>query len=120
MDTNTLFLWLLILPFAGAMVTYLIGRVAIAQKARNNPARWLALVVFLIADYLFILLAERFLATGPVDLMFGAVAMQFDGISLVLGGCALLLGTLASLFSVDYIAGEIGSEIEKSLKDVSK
>jgi len=110
MDTNTLFLWLLILPFAGAILTYLIGRTAVIRKIKANPARWLALVVFLIADYLFTLLAGRFLATGPIDLVFGAVALQFDGLSLVLGGSALLLGTLASLFSIDYIAGEVGEE----------
>jgi proton-translocating NADH-quinone oxidoreductase chain N len=110
MDANTLFLWLLVLPFAGAMVTYLVGRVAVIQKIRNNPARWLALVVFLIADYIFVLLAGQFLSMGPIDLVYGTVALQFDGISLVLGASALLLGTLASLFSVDYIAGDVGEE----------
>lgn len=110
MDANTLFLWLLILPFAGAMVTYLVGRVAVLQKIRNNPARWLALVIFLIADYIFVLMAGRFLSTGPIDLVVGTVALQFDGISLVMGASALLLGTLASLFSIDYIAGEVGEE----------
>ena len=110
MDLNTLFLWLLILPFVGAMVTYLVGRAAFLQKSKNNPARWLAFLVFLATDYFFITLAGQFLAGGPVDLKVGAVALQFDGLSLVLGGSALLLGTLASFFSIDYIAGEIGEE----------
>ncbi len=110
MDNNTLFLWLLILPFAGAIVTYLAGRTAVIQKVKNNPARWLAFVVFLAVDYFFITLAGKFLSGGPVDLNVGTVALQFDGISLVLGGSALLLGTLASLFSVEYVAGEVGEE----------
>lgn len=110
MDVNSLFLWLLILPFVGAAVTYLVGRVAVKQKAKSNPARWLAFVVFLAADYLFVMLAQQFLVTGPVDLVIGTVALQFDGISLVLGGSALLLGTLASFFSIDYIAGEVSEE----------
>lgn len=110
MDVNTLFLWLLILPFAGAMVTYLVGRVAVINKVKNNPARWLAFFVFLGVDYIFILLAQQFLSSGPIDLTVGTVALQFDGISLVLGGSALLLGTLSSLFSVDYIAGDTGEE----------
>ncbi len=110
MDLKTLFLWLLVLPFAGAIVTYLVGRVAIIQKTKNNPARWLAFIVFVAADYIFVLLARQFLVTGPIDLVYGTVALQFDGISLVLGGSALLLGTLASLFSIDYIAGYIGEE----------
>lgn len=110
MDEKTLFLWLLVLPFAGAMVTYLVGRVTVIQKAKNNPARWLAFVVFVAVDYIFITLAQEFLATGPIDLLIGAVALQFDGISLVLGGSAVLLGTLASFFSIDYIAGDIGEE----------
>ncbi len=110
MDVNTLFLWLLILPFAGAIVTYLVGRTAVIQKVKNNPARWLAFVVFIIADYIFIMLAQQFLAGGPINLVIGAVALQFDGISLVLGGSALLLGTLASFFSIDYIAGDVSEE----------
>ncbi|GAP22425.1 complex I subunit 5 family protein [Leptolinea tardivitalis] len=110
MDVNTLFLWLLILPFAGAMVTYLVGRVAVINKVKDNPARWLAFFVFLGVDYIFILLAQQFLSSGPIDLTVGTVALQFDGISLVLGGSALLLGTLSSLFSVDYIAGDTGEE----------
>ena len=110
MDNKTLFLWLLILPFAGAIVTYLAGRTAVIQKVKNNPARWLAFIVFLAVDYFFVTLAGQFLSGGPVDLNIGAVALQFDGISLVLGGSALLLGTLASLFSVDYVSGEVGEE----------
>ncbi len=110
MDVNTIFLWLLILPFAGAIVTYLAGRVAVKQNVKSNPARWLAFIVFLAADYLFILLAQQFLVGGPVNLVIGAVALQFDGISLVLGGSALLLGTLASFFSIEYIAGEVSEE----------
>jgi len=110
MDVNTLFLWLLILPFAGAMVTYLVGRVAVINKVKDNPARWLAFFVFLGVDYIFILLAQQFLSSGPIDLTVGTVALQFDGISLVLGGSALLRGTLSSLFSVDYIAGDTGEE----------
>ena len=110
MDAKTLFLWLLILPFAGAIVTYLVGRVAVIGKVKNNPARWLAFVVFVAVDYVFISLAVQFLAGGPVDLNVGAVALQFDGISLVLGGSALLLGTLASFFSIDYIAGDASEE----------
>jgi proton-translocating NADH-quinone oxidoreductase chain N len=110
MDAQTLFLWLLILPFAGAMLTYLAGRLSVIRNAQSNPARWMAFVIFLTADYLFISLARQFFAAGPIDLMVGAVALQFDGISLVLGGSALLLGTLASLFSVEYIAGDIGEE----------
>lgn len=110
MDAQTNFFWLLILPFVGAFVTYLIGRVMVIQKAKTNPARWLAFVLFLAVDYFFISLTRHFLASGPIDLMIGTVALQFDGISMVLGGSALLLGTLASLFSVDYIAGEEGEE----------
>ncbi|HEX7556788.1 MAG TPA: proton-conducting transporter membrane subunit [Leptolinea sp.] len=110
MDAKTLFLWLLILPFAGAILTYLVGRVAVIRKVKNNPARWLAFIVFVMADYIFITLAQQFLVTGPIDLVYGTVALQFDGISLVLGGSALLLGTLASFFSIDYIAGDIGEE----------
>lgn len=110
MDAKTLFLWLLILPFAGAMVTYLVGRSAVIQKSKNNPARWLAFVLFLVVDYIFVTLAGQFLVMGPIDLTYGAVALQFDGLSLVLGGSALLLGTLASLFSIDYIVGEVGEE----------
>jgi formate hydrogenlyase subunit 3/multisubunit Na+/H+ antiporter MnhD subunit len=110
MDNKTLFLWLLILPFVGAVVTYLAGRTAVIQKMKNNPARWLALVVFLAVDYFFVTLAGQFLSGGPVDLNIGTVSLQFDGISLVLGGSALLLGTLASLFSIEYVAGEVGEE----------
>ena len=110
MDAQTLFLGLLILPFAGAIVTYLVGRVAVIRKAQYNPARWLAFVFFLLVDAIFISLTRQFFASGPIDLMVGTVALQFDGISLVLGGSALLLGTVASLFSVDYIAGEEGEE----------
>jgi proton-translocating NADH-quinone oxidoreductase chain N len=110
MDNITLFLWLLILPFVGAIVTYLIGRATVIQKAKNNPARWLAFIVFLAVDYIFVSLAGQFLSGGPIDLKIGAVALQFDGISLVLGGSALLLGTLASFFSIDYVSGEVGEE----------
>lgn len=110
MDANILFLWLLILPFVGAIITYLIGRVAVIQKVKNNPARWIALVVFLAADYLFVMLAQQFLVAGPINLVTGSIALQFDGISLVLGGSALFLGTLASFFSIDYIAGDVSEE----------
>lgn len=110
MDAQILFLWLLILPFVGAVITYLVSRTVVIRGISANPARWIAFLLFLAVDYVFILLAQQFFALGPIDLVIGVVALQFDGISLVLGGSALLLGTLASLFSVEYIAGEVGEE----------
>jgi len=110
MDAQTLFLWLLILPFVGAVITYLISRTIVVRGNAANPARWIAFLLFLAVDYVFILMAQQFFALGPIDLVVGVVALQFDGISLVLGGSALLLGTLATLFSFEYIAGDIGEE----------
>jgi proton-translocating NADH-quinone oxidoreductase chain N len=110
---NEAFLWLLALPLVASPFIYLAGRIWLRTHPENpsaGPARWLALLVVLTAWVPLAILAQKVMRGEVVRHVIGTVQLQMDGISLLLAFTALALGTLVLLFSVPYMAGDMGEE----------
>lgn len=129
-------IWLIAIPVISSPLVYLIGRIvsryilagspvyitgegAIAlgktprqplKANQNNPARWVGLVVLLIAWIPLIQVWQRLIANGTLNYQYGAINLHLDGISLLMAAVILSLGTLASLFSGAYLREDEGQE----------
>ena len=115
MTENNPILWLLAIPLVASPIIYMVGRICVRQSAEGDcqaaiPARWLALVTFLITWVPLVQLGRQVEVSGSVRSFIGGVPVAMDGISLLLAATALLLGTLVVIFSMPYMAGEAGEE----------
>ncbi|GIV65749.1 MAG: proton-conducting transporter membrane subunit [Chloroflexota bacterium] len=107
MEAGIAFLLVVGLPLLGAPLIYLIGRLVERKKPSLNPARWVALLVFLSAFYpLGIALQAVINQDGPVSFSLGLIRLQLDGIGALLATLVLALGVLVVLFSGPYLGKE--------------
>ncbi len=131
-------IWLIALPLFTSPLVYLVGRLAnrlsLASQAaavsgdgsitlggmprvtglsnRQNPAKWVGLVVLLATWAPFIQAWQAFSAKAGQALTFqyGGINLRLDGISLLMAAAILTLGTLAALFSGAYLQDEESQE----------
>ncbi|MCA1954574.1 MAG: hypothetical protein LDL12_05415 [Anaerolinea sp.] len=121
MREYTALIWLLMTPFLGAALTYLIGR-SVARRVGDsstvNPARWVALLSQLATGVFLYFSAQALWVSGrPFGVTIARLAndvngilLRFDGISLLLASVVLVLTFLVTLYSVTYMQGEVGEE----------
>ena len=121
MQSYTALIWLLVTPFLGAALTYLVGRLVarrVGDSSHGNPARWVALLSQAATGVLLYFAAQGFLSEGrPFGVTIARMAtdvngilLRFDGISLLLASVVLVLTVLVTLYSVTYMQGEPGEE----------
>lgn len=114
MNANTAFTLVIGLPLLGTPIIYLLGRLWARQNGSSstaNPARWLA-VLILVATGVFTYYAGVGATadyTG-ISLDFGGLTLTMDGLGLFLAVTVLALGILVTLFSAQYMQGEVGEE----------
>ena len=114
MNANTAFTLVIGLPLLGTPIIYLLGRLWARQNGSSsaaNPARWLA-VLILVATGVFTYYAGVGATadyTG-ISLDFGGLTLTMDGLGLFLAVTVLALGILVTLFSTQYMQGEVGEE----------
>ncbi|MCS7060740.1 MAG: proton-conducting transporter membrane subunit [Anaerolineae bacterium] len=99
------FLWLILIPLASAPLVYLAGRLGGSAVARG-----LALLALLLTGAPLIITAQDLISQATLTVALGMVQLKFDGLSLLLAVVALGLGACASVFSIPYMAGELGEE----------
>ncbi|RPJ38895.1 MAG: hypothetical protein EHM21_16255, partial [Chloroflexi bacterium] len=118
MNADTIILWLLAIPLISSPIIYLVGRINIRraagdlrmEKNATAPSRWLALAV-LGTTWIPLINAGLVVSrNGHLRGFVGGIPINFDGISLLLAGTALTLGLLVAIFSMPYMAGEVGEE----------
>lgn len=115
MIQSQFFALLLALPFASSVLIYLVGRIFVRLKPQNHknpvsPARWIAIIAFLLIWIPLGMLGKAILEGGSVEIMIGTIPMRLDGIGFLLSVTAVLLGTFVAIFSVPYMAGDEGEE----------
>jgi proton-translocating NADH-quinone oxidoreductase chain N len=106
MNANIL-TWMIALPLAASPVIYLVGRI---RTKNTNLGRWAGLLALLLTWIPFISAAREFTQNGPISYTLGAITLQMDGVGLLLAATALSLGTMVMIFSIPYMAGEVGEE----------
>ena len=102
--------WLLVLPLVASAVIYVAGRVSVRGGGSAAPARWLAALTMLASGGLLYRAGQGTLAGEPMRLVFGQVSLHLDGIGLLLGATVVVLTFLVTIFSMPYMAGEVGEE----------
>lgn len=112
MDTKVLFQGLLALPFIGAVVVYLFGRISIRREKEwgLSLARALTVLFLLIEGCVVYFLVRDALAGNNISVDIGEVTLMLDGIGLLLAVVVLFLGLMVTLFSFEYMAGDKGEE----------
>jgi proton-translocating NADH-quinone oxidoreductase chain N len=110
MNAGSSLLTLIILPVVSAPLIYLAGRICIRFTDSKNIARWLALVVLLIAFVPLAFTTRHFLSNGIIQLQAYQINFRLDGISLLMSAVVLVLGIFVTLFSFSYMADEEGEE----------
>lgn len=112
MDSSTLFLILLAVPFIAAPVVYLVGRVSIRKDDPVGLSLSRALTIFtiLIEFCLLYFVLKSAMQENGVVASVGSVNLIFDGIGLLLGFVVLFLGLMVALFSIPYHAENRGEE----------
>jgi proton-translocating NADH-quinone oxidoreductase chain N len=113
MNPSNALTWLIALPLAASPVIYLIGRL-VARRAESdnhsNPAGWLALLALAGTFIPLYSAGQQYLNGAVVSVTTGDIMVRMDGISLLLAATVLVLGFLVTLFSLQYMAGEVGVE----------
>jgi proton-translocating NADH-quinone oxidoreductase chain N len=112
MGENLLFQSLLAVPFLGAVIAYLTGRISI-RKQKNwgmSAVRVLSVLTLLVDGCILFFVVRQAMTTGGVYLDVGEVSLIFDGVGLILTTVVLFLGLMVTLFSLQYIKGEKGEE----------
>jgi proton-translocating NADH-quinone oxidoreductase chain N len=107
------FVWLVAFPLVMSPVVYLIGRIGsltAAEPKRTNPAKWVCLVVMLLALVPFVDAVLAYQNGGAQIATFGVISLRLDGISLLLAGAVLFLSIMVTLYSGPYMAGEENEE----------
>jgi proton-translocating NADH-quinone oxidoreductase chain N len=113
MNATTALIALLATPFAACLLIYLVGRLITRSRGEDdgpNPIWGLALLVFVAMGLPLYVAGRAVLADGAVALQVGAISLRMDGIGLLLAAVALLVGIVVTLFSVRYMAAEVGEE----------
>ena len=101
------------LPFvfliAGSILAYAMGRVEhVLQKKYYASAT--ALLFFVIALFLQILLATQIWGNGATNFYIGDTLLRMDALAVFLALIALTLGTIVCLYSVFYMKADEGQE----------
>jgi proton-translocating NADH-quinone oxidoreductase chain N len=105
------FVWLIGLPLLASPIIYLGGRLSRQWPgAPGGVARWLSVLALAAAWVPFVQAALDLNRGGAVNATLGTITLRLDGVSLLLAAVALGLASLAALFSVRDIAGEVGEE----------
>jgi proton-translocating NADH-quinone oxidoreductase chain N len=105
--------WLIALPTLAAPIIYLVGRLVARRQGytdRDNPARWLALIVLIIDLVPLYLAWQKLQGANSLPWQLGVVRMNLDGIGFLMAAVILGLGILATAFSAGYMRGEDGEE----------
>ena len=112
MENNLLFQGLLALPFIGAIIVYLLGRIALRQQKQwgVSLSRALTVLFLLIEACLLYFLVTDALAGNNVSMDVGEVSLMLDGIGLLLSVVVIFLGLMVTLFSIEYMDGDQGEE----------
>lgn len=113
MNPSIALIWLIALPLVASPVIYLIGRLAARSDEsgqRTNPASWLALLALAGTFVPLALAGQQFLNGAEVSYTTGSITLRMDGIGLLLACTVLVLGLLVTLFSFQYMNGEVGVE----------
>jgi hypothetical protein len=99
------FVWLVAFPLVMSPVVYLIGRIGsliAAEPKRTNPAKWVCLVVMLLALVPFVDAVLAYQNGGAQIATFGVISLRLDGISLLLAGAVLFLSIMVTLLRTVY------------------
>lgn len=103
------FVWLIWLPLLWSPLIYLVGRLCrLNPICRPSTARWVALLALATTWAPFALTWRDFRLYGPLSFTLGTVTLRFDGLSLLLATVVLALASLVTLYSLSYMAGEVG------------
>jgi proton-translocating NADH-quinone oxidoreductase chain N len=103
------FIWLIMVPLMWAPLIYLVGRLS-RRKPIEQPsmARWVALPAIFSSWLPFAATARSFYAQGATSYTLGTITLRLDGLSLLLAATVLTLTTLVTIYSIRYMAGEVG------------
>lgn len=101
---------LIALPFVATPLVYLLGRLAYRRGINRQVAGMAALLVLLSLGWPLVETSAMVFRDGPLTLANGAIALRVDGLSLLLAAVVLALSTLVTLYSLSYMAGELGEE----------
>ena len=113
MSAATALTHLLVRPFLACPVIYLAGRLIVRSRGESeapNPAWVLALLALLAMAAPLYDAGRVILAGGVVARQWGGLTLRLDSIGFLMAAVALALGIVAVLFSVRYIAAEVGEE----------
>ncbi|MHB9034454.1 MAG: complex I subunit 5 family protein [Anaerolineae bacterium] len=113
MSAATSLTLLLLLPMGASPLVYLAGRLIVRAKGESdkpNPIWILALIVLLATCVPLYYAGKATLAVGSISVLRGTIPLRMDGISLLLAAVSLVIGIVVILFSVRYMAAEIGGE----------
>ena len=113
MDAAQAFQWMMVLPFAGSLLIYLVGRLVARKKGEaytRNPASWMALVTLAASAVAFGLAVPGALAGKTVTWKIGALALSLDGFGALLATVVLGLSIVVTIFSIVYMRAETGEE----------
>jgi proton-translocating NADH-quinone oxidoreductase chain N len=111
MQANTAFIWLIAGLFVASPLVYLVGRAHVRLLPRRvQMARWLCLVVLILAWIPLFFAGAGFLQGELVEYRLGSLALEMDGVGFFLAVTVLMLVTLVGMYSLPYISGEPDEE----------
>lgn len=99
----------LVFLFSGSFLAYAMGRAEHVYKKKHLAAAT-ALLFFMIALLLQIMLASQVWHTGPLSFYIGDTPLRMDGLSVFLALIAISLGTVVCLYSAKYMEKDKGLE----------
>ena len=99
----------LVLLFSGAFLAYAVGRMELVYKKKYLAATT-ALIFFILALIIQILLATQVWSNGPQSFFIGDSLLTMDALSVLLALIAIILGSVVCLYSVVYMEHDKGQE----------